>query len=216
MEDHDVVAVGGDLSPDTLILAYSLGLFPIPMDPGSRAESGDTESVETLAWFSPNPRGVLLDGDFHASRSLFRSAKKMRITVDQSFEMVIRECANPHRPHGWITPDVIRAYTELHHLGIAHSIEVRDEDDTLIGGLYGVELGGLFAAESKFHLRKDASKVAVLELARRVFSGMDASSRLIDVQWATPHLMSLGVQEISREEYQERLSVALSLPPIFS
>jgi leucyl/phenylalanyl-tRNA--protein transferase len=197
-----LVAVGADLEPGTLLAAYRRGFFPMPLD-----------DLDDPAWFSPDPRGVLAPAHVHVSRSLRRSLRRFRVTADRAFAAVIAGCSSPDRPHGWITPAMRAAYTRLHKLGWAHSVEVWDTDGALAGGLYGVELGGLFAAESKFHVRTDASKVAVVALAVRL---LDAGGpRLIDVQWTTPHLERLGARDLPRRDYLAALVVALELPPAF-
>ncbi|MEH3034363.1 MAG: leucyl/phenylalanyl-tRNA--protein transferase [Aeromicrobium erythreum] len=181
--DEDCVAAGADLEPSTIVEAYRHGLFPMPHE-------GE------LLWWSPVRRGVLEPGGLHVSRSLRRSVRRFHVTVDESFDDVVRACADPSRPHGWIDDDVRVAYGRLHELGWAHSIEVRDDDGTLVGGLYGLGLGALFAGESMFHHVRDASKVALVALVDRL--GPD---HLVDVQWSTPHLASLGVVEWPRERY---------------
>lgn len=190
------VAIGGDLLPGTLLQAYRNGLFPMPI--GRRR----------LGWWSPDPRGVLIPTEAHLSRSLARSIRQFEFRVDTSFVEVVDGCADPTRPHGWISADIKAAYTQLHQLGWAHSVETFFEGQ-LVGGLYGICIGGLFAAESKFHTRTDASKAAVIALAR-IMSSRPGS--LIDVQWATPHLESLGVSEIDRDSYVEMSATARSLP----
>lgn len=196
--DSDLVALGADLEPGTLLAAYRAGLFPMPE--GRR-----------LGWWSPLQRGVLpLDG-LRVTRSLSASARRMEIRVDTAFAEVLAGCADPERPGGWITLDVQAAYTELHRLGWAHSVEAWQGGE-LVGGLYGVAIGGLFAGESMFHRARDASKVALLGLVD-LLRDEHASRRLLDVQWETPHLRSLGVVGISRAAYLERLGVALALPP---
>jgi leucyl/phenylalanyl-tRNA--protein transferase len=197
-----LVAVGADLEPGTILAAYRRGLFPMPLD-----------DLEDPAWFSPDPRGVLPPAEVHVSRSLKRSVRRFRVTADRAFGAVIAGCASPERPHGWITAEMRAAYTRLHELGWAHSVEVWDADGTLAGGLYGVEVGGLFAAESKFHVRTDASKVAVVALAARLLAA--GGPRLIDVQWTTPHLETLGARDLRRRDYLAALAVALELPPAF-
>lgn len=193
-DERGVVGVGADLEPGTLLAAYRSGLFPMPVDGG------------VLAWWSPDPRGIIpLDG-LRVSRSLRRAVDRFEVHVDRDFPAVIAACADPARPHGWINADVLRAYTRLHELGWAHSVEVW-VDSTLAGGLYGLAVGGLFAAESMFHRVSDASKVAVVALvehARRV------GATLIDVQMPTPHLASLGVISIPRADYLRRLAAALA------
>jgi leucyl/phenylalanyl-tRNA--protein transferase len=167
-----------------------------------------------LGWWSPEPRGVLpLDG-LAVSRSLRRSVRRYRTSVDTAFEHVIDRCASIPRPHGWITRDIVDAYVELHRLGLAHSIETW-EGSELVGGLYGVSLGGLFAGESMFHDRDDASKVALVHLVDELRT---RNGGLLDVQWTTPHLRSLGAVDMSRKEFLDRLAVALEADPpaIFS
>jgi len=193
--------VGADLEPGTLLTAYRAGLFPMAVE-GS------------LVWWSPPRRAVIPLERFHASRSLRRSARRFEIRVDTAFEDVIRACADPLRPHGWIDAAFIGAYTRLHRLGWAHSVEAWDEEG-LQGGVYGVACGGLFAAESKFHRRTDASKVALLGLVELLRDVGAAESRVLDVQWQTPHLASLGAVEITRAAYHHRLDAALRLPDAF-
>jgi len=159
-----------------------------------------------LGWWSPEPRGVMpLDG-LRIARSLRQSAKRYDVRVDTAFGEVIRQCANPSRESGWITPEFIAAYTRLHELGWAHSVEAFDRDGRLAGGLYGVRIDGLFAGESMFHAQRDASKVALLGLVDLMRgSGMT----LLDVQWCTGHLASLGAIEVPRRRYLTLLAGAL-------
>jgi leucyl/phenylalanyl-tRNA---protein transferase len=198
---EDLVAVGGDLRAGTLLEAYRSGVFPMGL-----GEHGD----RPLGWWSPDPRGVLLPGAAHASRSLRRSLRHFEMRVDTAFDEVLAACADPSREGRWITPEIIDAYTELHALGWAHSIETW-RDGELVGGLYGLAVGGLFAGESMFHRATDASKAAVLAMAGFVFADGDPR-RLIDVQWATDHLRTLGVVSIPRTDYLERLDAALGVP----
>jgi leucyl/phenylalanyl-tRNA--protein transferase len=162
-----------------------------------------------IGWYSPVRRGVLLQGDLVVSRSLRRSARRFTVSVDHAFGDVIRACGDPSRRHGWIDRSIVEAYTTLHRLGIAHSVEVWDRDE-LAGGLYGLAIGGLFAGESMFHRRTDASKVALMALVELLGPDPD---RLLDVQWLTPHLSSLGCTEIHRLEYARRLRMAMELVP---
>lgn len=171
-----------------------------------------------MGWWSPDPRGVLpLDG-LHVSHRLRRSAKRFEVRVDTAFADVVRACADPRRRGAWITRAIEQAYGELHRLGWAHSVEAWDrEDGELAGGLYGVAIGGLFAGESMFYRRTDASKAALTGLVE-LLSADDGSpeaaataGRLLDVQWRTRHLASLGVVEVSRAEYGRRLGRALEL-----
>ncbi len=197
------VAVGADLEPGTLLAAYRHGLFPMPV--GRRGRIG---------WWSPDPRAVLPIAGFHRSRSLERSMRRFELRVDTCFEAVVLACGDPSRPHGWITPAIVEAYQRLHELGWAHSIEIW-QDDALVGGLYGIGIGGFFAGESMFHHVTDASKAAVAGLVE-IMGGTGPT--LIDVQWRTPHLESLGVVEVDRSRYLHSLRRALSAPtpPPFS
>ena len=195
-DDHGLVGVGADLEPGTLLSAYRRGLFPMPIS-GRRP----------IGWWSPEPRGVMpLDG-LRVSRSLRQSAKRFEVRIDQAFDEVVAACADPRRDGGWITRDIQVAYGRLHRAGWAHSVEAWDpETGELVGGLYGVKIDGLFAGESMFHRERDASKVALLALVERLRS-IDAV--LLDVQWLTPHLASLGAVEVSRRDYLTRLDAAL-------
>ena len=198
--EQGLLALGADLEPGTLLAAYRAGVFPMPLG-----------GVREMTWFSPDPRGIVPLGEFRPSRSLRRSARGFAVTADTAFGAVIAGCADPRRPGGWITPEIRAAYERLHALGWAHSIEVWDGDGALAGGLYGVEIGGLFAAESKFHVRTDASKVALAALVERLRAA--GGERLLDVQWTTPHLATLGARDIARSEYLRRLAAALPTPP---
>lgn len=198
---EDVVAVGGDLQPGTLLTAYRSGVFPMGI--GSQGHP-------PLAWWSPDPRGVLLPGALKVSRSLRRTLRRFTVSVDGDFSGVLNGCADPRRDGRWITPAIAEAYLELHRLGWAHSLEVWDADD-LVGGLYGVSIGGLFAGESMFHRVSDASKVALVALTSVLFADRDPR-RVLDVQWNTPHLASLGVREVPQADYLRRLRAALEAP----
>src|SRR5918997_1186657 len=189
--EDGVLAIGADLEPGTLLAAYRAGVFPMPI-----------AGVREIAWFSPDPRGILPLAEFARSRSLRRSARRFDVTADSAFAGVIAGCADRPRPGGWITPAIRSAYQRLHALGWAHSVEVWDEAGALAGGLYGVEIGGLFAAESKFHVRTDASKVALVALVERLRAA--GGERVLDVQWTTPHLRSLGARDMPRPAYLER------------
>lgn len=199
--DDDLVAVGADLEPGTLLAAYRFGLFPMGL-----GEDG----AGPLGWWSPDPRGILEPARVHCSRSLRRTLRTFELTWDVAFDDVVTGCADPGRPGRWITPAVRAAYGELHRLGWAHSVEVWRAGE-LVGGLYGVAIGGLFAGESMFHRVTDASKAAVVALASVVGADGD-ERRLIDVQWQTPHLATLGVVEVSRPHYAARLRAALAAP----
>jgi leucyl/phenylalanyl-tRNA--protein transferase len=199
---QELVGIGADLSPGMLLSGYRGGLFAMPDD-------GE------LGWWSPDPRGVLLPGRVHVARSLRRALARFEVSVDESFAEVLAACADPRRPHGWISPAYVASYRELHRLGWAHSIEVWGSDGHLAGGLFGVEVGGLFAAESKFHVRTDASKVAVVALADLLAADGDPR-RIIDVQWCTEHLASLGGVEVPRPVYLRALPGALACRPLLS
>jgi len=198
---EDLVGVGADLEPGTVLMAYRAGLFPMGV-----GEAGSPP----MGWWSPDPRGVLMPGHVRISRSLRRSLRHFEIKVDTAFPEVIERCADPSRDGCWITPEITTAYTRLHELGWAHSVEAW-RDGELLGGLYGLAVGGLFAGESMFHRATDASKCALVGLADLVFADGDPR-RIIDVQWATPHLVSLGVSEIPRSDYLARLERSLELP----
>lgn len=191
------MAGGADLEAPTLIDAYCRGLFPMRV----------TGLGDTLGWWSPDPRGVIpLDG-LRVTRSLRQSMKHFDIRVDTCFEAVMRECAHPRRPDGWIAEDFIQAYVHLHELGWAHSIEAFDREGHLAGGLYGVRINRFFAGESMFHRQRDASKAALVGLVDLM---TDSGMTLLDTQWVTEHLASLGAIEIPRQEYLERLADALA------
>jgi leucyl/phenylalanyl-tRNA--protein transferase len=194
--EGDLVALGGDLAPSTLINSYRRGIFPMRV----------TALPEAIAWWSPDPRGILpLDG-LRITRSMRQSAKRYEVRVDTCFDDVIRACADPSREDGWIDDEFIEAYTRLHDLGWAHSIETFDRDGRLAGGLYGVRIDGLFAGESMFHRQRDASKVALMALVDLMrTTGMS----LLDVQWCNPHLASLGVVAIPRREFLSKLVEAM-------
>jgi leucyl/phenylalanyl-tRNA--protein transferase len=196
---EDLVAVGADLRPGTLLAGYRAGLFPMGLGRGGKGPIG---------WWSPDPRGVLpLDG-LRVSRSLRRSVARFELRVDTAFEAVVAGCADPSRPGRWITPAVAAAYADLHRLGWAHSVECWRADE-LVGGLYGVAIGGLFAGESMFHRATDASKVALVALVAILRADGDPR-RLLDLQWRTDHLAGLGAVELPRAAYLARLKAALS------
>ncbi|MBW3562032.1 MAG: leucyl/phenylalanyl-tRNA--protein transferase [Actinobacteria bacterium] len=188
--DQDgVVGVGADLEPSTLVYAYRHGIFPWP-HPGM-----------PLPWFSPDPRGVLTPGTLHVSRSTRRTLRRSgwTTTVDRAFRDVVRACATPRDEDAdtWITDEMARAYGVLHDLGWAHSVEVWDGAE-LVGGLYGVQVGGAFTGESMFHSRDDASKVALIELVRRFTA---TGGTFVDVQLTTRHLSSMGARDVPRARF---------------
>jgi leucyl/phenylalanyl-tRNA--protein transferase len=192
---EDLVGIGADLEPGTLLAAYRAGLFPMRV--------GDER---VLGWWSPDPRGVIpLDG-FVAHRSLRKAARRFEVRIDTAFTEVMRACGDPARPHGWIDDEFIDAYTALYDLGWAHSIETWSLDGELVGGVYGVAIGGLFAGESMFHRVRDASKVALWACVEHLNA---IGVTVFDVQWTTPHLVSLGAVDVPRPVYLERLHAAL-------
>ena len=200
-----LTSFGSNCNPETLLTAYQAGLFPMPY------EIDGQESA--IGWWSPQPRAIFHPGAIHVSRSLRAAQSKFRVTVDLDFEAVIRACGNPNRVSGWINEDVISAFVTLHNLGIAHSIEVWDKGEQLAGGLYGLELGGLFAGESMFHVAKNASKVALAHLGDLLDDG---TGRLIDTQWMTSHLESMGAKPINRADYCQKLPQLLAIEPLLS
>jgi leucyl/phenylalanyl-tRNA---protein transferase len=191
----EIVAVGADLAPGTLLAAYRRGLFPM-------------YAGRSLAWWSPDPRGIIpLDG-FHAGRSLRRATARFEVRLNTAFVDVMLGCADPRRAHGWIDSSFVDAYTRLHDLGWAHSVETW-QDGALVGGLYGVRIGRFFAGESMFHRVTDASKVACRATVDLL--NLDGAT-LFDVQWTTPHLCSLGAVDVSRTEYVRLLASACMEP----
>lgn len=200
--DDDLVAVSHDIDLDLTLAGYASGVFPMPLQPGF------------MGWWSPVDRGVLPLDTLRVTRSLRKMLPRYEIRVDTAFEEVLARCADPRRPHGWIDGDIGRVYRELHVRGVVHSVEAWS-DAGLVGGLYGVSLGGLFAGESMFHdpeHGRDASKAALVGLVD-LLRGDGVEGRLLDVQWRTDHLASLGVVEIDRADYLRRLRPALTLPP---
>ena len=196
--EDGLLAVGGDLSIERLILAYRMGIFPWY----SRGEP--------ILWWSPDPRLVLYPESLHISRSLMKSLKQGRFTVtlDQNFSRVIAACADTPRenqPGTWITTDMMDAYCRLHEAGFAHSVEVWDQGE-LAGGLYGISLGKCFFGESMFHRASDASKVGLFHLAGRL---RDRGFALCDIQMLTPATEQLGAIEIPRAKYLQRLAAAV-------
>ncbi len=200
--DDDCVAIGADLAPSTLIAAYSAGAFPMPVD-----------DVAPMVWWSPLRRGILRLDDLRVSRSLRRSVGKYEIRLDTAFDAVIEGCADPSRPGAWINHAILAAYRELFEVGWAHSIETWTPGGELAGGLYGVAIGGLFAGESMFYRQRDASKVSLVGLVD-LLRDEYADRRLIDVQWRTPHLSTLGVTELDRDDYLARLPALVNGVPL--
>ena len=194
----DLVGVGGDLEPETIIAAYRQGLFPMPVQ-------------DVLGWWAPDPRAILPLSNLRVTRSLRKSVRRFEVRVDTAFDAVVAACADPSREGAWIDDGIRAAYGRLHRLGWAHSVEAWDSEGNLAGGLYGVAVGGLFAGESMFHRARDASKVALVGLVE-ILAADGHPDRLLDVQWATEHLVSLGAVEIPRRRYQALLARALAVP----
>ena len=189
-DDDGLLAVGGDLNPIRLLKAYASGIFPW--------YSPDSE----ILWWSPNPRMIFFNDDFHISRTLQRkiNSRHFQVKMDTCFQDVIQQCANVNRKEEdgtWIIPEMQQAYAQLHQLGYAHSVEVF-ENQQLVGGLYGISLGKAFFGESMFHLQSDASKVALFHLVE--FSKKH-NFLMIDAQMNTQHLQRMGAKDISRDEY---------------
>ncbi len=197
--EDGLLVIGGELSVPWLLDAYRHGIFPWPI----------VEEDRFIAWWSPDPRGILRLDRFHASRRLRRTCRagRFEVTCNQDFQGVIQGCAMAPDRRGmtWITPGIIRGFTALHEAGFAHSVEVW-RDGKLVGGIYGIAIGGFFAGESMFHLMPNASKVAwaflVQHLRRQGFTWMD-------IQQVTPHTARMGAEDISRDAYLEDLSQAL-------
>lgn len=193
--DDDLIAVSRDVDAAMVVEAYRSGVFPMPVRRG------------LMGWWSPLDRGILPLAELRVTRSLRKMIGRYEIRVDSAFAQVLARCADPRRPGSWIDRDIRSIYSELHRDGVVHSVETWTDDGRLAGGLYGVSIGGLFAGESMFHdpvIGRDASKVALVGLVE-LLTAAGREDRLLDVQWQTPHLASLGVIEIDRDDYLRRL-----------
>ena len=193
----DVIAIGEDLRVETLRDAYRHGIFPWPHD------------EVPLPWFSPRRRTVILFDELHVGRTLRKAQKRadFTYTIDRAFADVIRECASTPRPDQdgtWIGPSIIEAYTRFHAAGDAHSVEVRRGDE-LVGGLYGIDAGGVFTGESMFHRETDASKLALLFLIDHL---RERGATWLDCQVMTPHMEAVGAREITRARFLDMLAAA--------
>lgn len=204
-DQHGLLAIGGDLEVSSLMLAYSRGIFPWPVS-----------DEFPLAWFSPDPRGVLKTANLHLSRSLKKEIRKghFQVSFNRNFEGVIRGCAestNRKNQEGtWISEDIIRGYTQLHQSGHAFSVEVyKGDEKRLAGGLYGAHMGGLFTGESMFYREPNSSKIA---LAAITYILKELEILWIDTQMVTPVVQSLGGEEIARSEYLRELKKQLKIP----
>lgn len=197
--NEGLLAVGGEMSVERLHLAYSMGIFPWTDRP--------------VTWWCPDPRGIIDLDNVRVSRSLARARRKgvFRCTINQAFEKVVTACAETPRPGSWITEPFIRAYLNMHQAGYAHSVECW-KDNELVGGIYGVAVGGLFAGESMFYRASNASKIALLHLVDHL---RERKYRLFDVQMVTPVTASLGAVHVSRVEYLDLLQDAIKCPCTF-
>ncbi|HIT76060.1 MAG TPA: leucyl/phenylalanyl-tRNA--protein transferase [Candidatus Avipropionibacterium avicola] len=204
---QDPIGLSEDLTLPLVVEGYRSGVFPMPVP-------RELPHGIRFAWFCPPQRGILPLTNLRITRSLRKTAKRYRVSVDRRFTEVMTRCADPSRDGSWITDEIVAVYAGLHERGLAHSVEVWDDHDRLVGGLYGVGLGGLFAGESMFHdpeHGRDASKVALIRLVELLTEA--GGERLLDVQWSTPHLASLGVVEVDRADYLARLDRVLPVSP---
>jgi leucyl/phenylalanyl-tRNA--protein transferase len=201
-----LLMTGGSLAPAWMMEAYKSGIFPMPIQ---------YEQRRSLAWFSPDPRGILELADFHLSKRLARRLRRQefQFTIDRAFSQVVEACAAPRRPDTgcWLTLAMQNAYAGLHELGIAHSVEAWFSG-VLVGGVFGIAIGSFFAGESMFSRRSDASKAALCHLVSHLSA---RGFTLLDVQWTNEHTRSLGAMDIPREEYLARLGKAIALPASF-
>lgn len=214
-DDQGIIAIGGDLSPERVLVAYASGIFPW-------FSKGDP-----IIWWSPDPRLILQPGDLHVSQSMKKLIKQKRyhITMDKNFLHVIRQCAAPrsYQKETWITSDMQKAYKKLHDLGFAHSLEIWEKNTAntptetkrqkaeLVGGLYGISLGKCFFGESMFSRKSNVSKLAFITLAQTLFQ---AGFEMIDCQLPTDHLKSMGAKEVSRDTYLSLLEAHLTFPTV--
>jgi leucyl/phenylalanyl-tRNA--protein transferase len=204
MPQDDLVILGADLKPETVIDSYQHGIFPMHIEVANKRQIG---------WWSPQQRGILPLNKINISKSLQKSMKKFHVSFDQAFDQVIDGCGDDKRPQGWINKEIKIAYKKLFELGYVHSVEVWNKKDELVGGLYGVEVQGLFAGESMFHKETDASKTAMVYLVNKLKDA--GGKRLFDVQWQTPHLKSMGVIKIPRKKYLSMLPEVMKTKPAF-
>lgn len=210
---EELLLVTDRLTTEAMLHCYRRGLFAMPID---GAHFADGTVADVIGWFSPTPRGILpLDG-LRVRRSLRKTAKRYDVTVDLAFDQVLARCGDTGREGGWINDDFVGCYTDLHESGLAHSFEVWDAHGALVGGLFGVSVGGLFAGESMFHdpeSGRDASKVALMALVSVL--GPE-SGRLLDIQWVTDHLATMGAVAVPRQDYVDRVAETVTQPlPMF-
>ncbi|MBB1482848.1 leucyl/phenylalanyl-tRNA--protein transferase [Tessaracoccus sp. MC1865] len=201
---QDLIGWSEEFSAALALEAYRCGVFPMPLGTGD----------EEMGWWSPMRRGILPVQGLHVTRSLRKNAKRYVTTVDSDPDAVLARCADPSRPHGWIDSRISTAYRELFDAGWVHTVEVWTDDGALVGGLYGVHVGGMFAGESMFHdpvRGRDASKVALIRLVTQLRA---VGVGILDVQWLTEHLGSLGAYEIPRNDYLRKLAPAMAYPSL--
>jgi leucyl/phenylalanyl-tRNA--protein transferase len=201
-DSRDLIGYSRSVSADMMLEGYRVGLFPMAQRPG------------LYTWWRPDPRGVLPLDNLRVTRSLRKSMSRYCVTTDTDFEALLDRCADPARPAGWIDAGLARAYRDLASRGVAHSVEARDGDGRLVGGLFGVNLGGLFTGESMFHQTRDASKTALVALVERL--RRTGRPVLLDTQWLTDHLASLGAVEIPLSEYMTRLEEVVNRDPVWT
>lgn len=199
-EKRELVGFSRSITADDMLAGYRHGMFAM------------SYWGVLYQWWSPDPRGVLpLDG-LRVTRSLRKSRRRYRVDFDQDFPAVLAACADPDRPGGWIDPGLSEAYVELHRRGYAHSVETRDADGRLVGGLFVVSIGGFVSGESMFHTATDASKVALVALVERLRTA--SGPVLLDTQWRTEHLSTLGVVDMPRRRYVRALADVVDLPNV--
>jgi leucyl/phenylalanyl-tRNA---protein transferase len=197
-EKRELVGFSKTIDADDMLAGYRRGMFAM------------SHWGLLYQWWSPDPRGVLPLDNLKVTRSLRKSARRYTVTLDTAFEEVLARCADPSRFGGWIDPGLEKGYLDLHHRGYAHSVEARDASGQVVGGLFGVCIGGFFSGESMFHTATDASKVALMGLVERLQRAQQPI--LLDTQWRTEHLTSLGVIDVRRTEYLRQLAAVVNQP----
>jgi leucyl/phenylalanyl-tRNA--protein transferase len=199
-ERREFVGVTTSIDALTMMSGYMSGRFPMAAVPG------------VYEWWSPDPRAVLPLENLRVTRSLRQSMRRFRVSVDEAFDSVVAHCADPRRPGGWMDAQLAQTYRQLHTWGLAHSVEAWDGDGVLAGGLFTVNIGGFVAGESMFHIRRDASKVALVGLVERLRQA--PGPVLLDTQWRTEHLASLGVVDVHRRDYMKALRAVIEAPNV--
>ncbi|MEI2641122.1 MAG: leucyl/phenylalanyl-tRNA--protein transferase [Candidatus Nanopelagicales bacterium] len=199
-ERRELVGVTTTVDADMMLAGYPRGLFAM------------SYSSVLYQWWSPDPRGVLPLDRLRVTRSLAKSCRRHTTSIDKDFDAVLARCADTRRPGGWIDARLAQAYRTLHERGHAHSVEVWDAQGELVGGLFAVTVGGFVSGESMFHLQRDASKVALVALVERLSE--TGQPVVLDTQWCTPHLASLGVVEVRRRDYQRMVRNVIDSRPV--